>query len=90
MGVRLQTGTKEPFYQKYRTKIDAENDLRKRGIVNWRQVAQDGDVWRRGTGEQLVLLGYWSHIIIIIIIIIINDPIYSVSHPATNSTATGS
>jgi len=30
---------------------------RKTGIVNWRQVAQDGDGWRRATGEMLVLLG---------------------------------
>jgi len=30
---------------------------RKEGTVNWRQVAQDRDGWRRATGEVLVLLG---------------------------------
>ena len=34
---------------KDRWKDDVENDIRKRGIVNWRQVAQDRDGWRRVT-----------------------------------------
>jgi len=38
-----------------------ENDVRKNGIVNWRQVAQDRDGWRRATGEVLILIGKWSH-----------------------------
>jgi hypothetical protein len=29
----------------------------KMGTVNWRQVAQDRDGWRRATGEELILLG---------------------------------
>ena len=31
---------------KSRWKDDVEKDLRKLGIVNWRQVAQDRDGWR--------------------------------------------
>jgi hypothetical protein len=26
------------------------------GVVNWKQVAQDGDGWRRASGEALFLL----------------------------------
>jgi hypothetical protein len=32
-------------------------NLRRMGIVNWRQVAQDRDGWRRATREALILLG---------------------------------
>jgi hypothetical protein len=42
---------------KDRWKCDVENDIRKTGIVNWREVAQDRDGWRRATGEDLILLG---------------------------------
>jgi hypothetical protein len=34
---------------KVRWKDDVENDIRKIGIVNWRQVAQFRDSWRRAT-----------------------------------------
>jgi len=27
------------------------------GLVNWRQVVQDRDGWRKATGEVLILLG---------------------------------
>ena len=37
-------------------KYDVENDIRQMGILNWSQVAQDRDVWRRATGEALILL----------------------------------
>jgi hypothetical protein len=40
-----------------RWKGDVENDIRKLEIVNWRQVAQDRDGWRRATSEALMLLG---------------------------------
>jgi hypothetical protein len=30
-------------------------------IVNWRQVAQDRNGWRRATREALILLGQQSH-----------------------------
>jgi hypothetical protein len=33
------------------------NDIRKKGIANWRQVAQDRDGWSRATEERLILLG---------------------------------
>jgi hypothetical protein len=36
---------------------DVENDIRKMGIVNWRQVSQDRDGWRRATSEALILVG---------------------------------
>jgi hypothetical protein len=42
-------------------KHDVEKDIRKMGIINWRQIEQDRDVWRRETGEVLSFLGYWSH-----------------------------
>ena len=42
---------------KARWKDDVENDARKMGIVNWRQVAQDEDGWRTEAGEGLVLVG---------------------------------
>jgi len=33
-----------------------QNDIRRMRIANWRQVAEDRDGWRGGTGEGLVLL----------------------------------
>jgi hypothetical protein len=44
-----------------RWKDDVENAIRKMGIVNWRQIAQERDGWRRATGEALILLGLWNH-----------------------------
>jgi hypothetical protein len=43
---------------KSRWKGDVENDRIKPEIVNWRQVAQDRDVWRSATKEVLILLGW--------------------------------
>jgi len=42
---------------KSRCKNDVEIDVRKMEIVKWRQVAQDGDVWRIATGELPIFLG---------------------------------
>jgi hypothetical protein len=42
---------------KTRWKDDAENDIRKMGIVNWKQVAQDSVGWRRATGDAFNVLG---------------------------------
>ena len=42
---------------KTRREDDVEKGIRKMGIVNWRQVAQDRDRWGRATGEALILLG---------------------------------
>ena len=42
---------------KTRRKDDVENDVRKMGIVNWRQVAEIGDGWRTAIGEALIFLG---------------------------------
>jgi hypothetical protein len=42
---------------KARWKDDAENDIRKMGIVNWRQAAQDRDGWRAENRETFILLG---------------------------------
>jgi hypothetical protein len=42
---------------KARWKDEAENDIRKMGIVNWREVAHDSDGWRRANGEPFILLG---------------------------------
>jgi hypothetical protein len=42
---------------KSKRKDDVENDVRKMGIVNWRQVAQDGEGWSIATGEALIFLG---------------------------------
>ena len=42
---------------KARWKDDVENDVTKTRIVNYRQVAQDGDGWRTATGEGLNFLG---------------------------------
>jgi hypothetical protein len=41
---------------KARWKDDVENDIRKMGFVNWRQVAQDRDGWNRATREVLIFL----------------------------------
>jgi hypothetical protein len=38
-------------------KDDVKNDIRKMGIVNWMQVVQDRDGWRKATREVLILLG---------------------------------
>lgn len=38
-------------------KDDVQNDIRKMGIVSWRQVAQDMDGWRRANREEFILLG---------------------------------
>jgi hypothetical protein len=56
---------------KGRWKEYVENDVRQMGIVNWRQVEQDGDGWRRATKESFIFFGYCSHIIMIIKVIII-------------------
>ena len=45
-----------PVYTISRWKYDAENDVRKMGIVYWTQVAQDRDGWRT-TREAFILLG---------------------------------
>jgi hypothetical protein len=45
---------------KVKWKDDVENDVRQMGIVNWRQVGQDGDGWRRATEKALILFGQWS------------------------------
>jgi len=37
-------------------KDDVENGIRKIGIVNWIEVAQDRDGWRRATGRRLSFL----------------------------------
>jgi hypothetical protein len=31
------------------------------GIVNWRQVAQNRNEWRRTATEVFIFLGQWSH-----------------------------
>jgi hypothetical protein len=36
-------------------KDDVENDIRETGIINWRQVAQDRDGWRRETEEAIII-----------------------------------
>jgi len=41
-------------------KNDVENYMKRKkkmGTVNWRQVAQDRDGWRRVTRQELILLG---------------------------------
>jgi hypothetical protein len=38
-------------------KNDVENDIRKMGVVNWRQLGQDRDGRRREIREELILLG---------------------------------
>jgi hypothetical protein len=35
---------------------DEEGDMRKSGIVNWRQVAPYGDGWRRAVREALIIV----------------------------------
>ena len=36
---------------------DVENDTKKIRTLNWREVVQDRETWRRITGEVLTLLG---------------------------------
>jgi hypothetical protein len=60
---RLTYPKKRPKWRlKARWKDDVDNDIRKMGIFNWRQVAQDRNGWRRVIREALTLLGQWSHI----------------------------
>jgi hypothetical protein len=40
-----------------RREDDVDNDVRKMGIVNWKQVAQERDRWSTETTETLVLPG---------------------------------
>jgi hypothetical protein len=40
-----------------RMKGDMERDIRKMEIVNWRQLVQDRERWKRATSETLNLLG---------------------------------
>jgi hypothetical protein len=42
---------------KTRCKDDVENDIKKMGIVKWRQVAHDRAGWRRATRKVLILIG---------------------------------
>jgi hypothetical protein len=42
---------------KARWKDEAENDIRKMRIDNWKQIAQDTNGWRRATREALIPLG---------------------------------
>jgi hypothetical protein len=37
--------------------VNAKNDVTNMGIVNWRQIAQGRDGWRRATRKVIVLLG---------------------------------
>ena len=37
-------------------KDDVDNDIRKMGILDWREVVEDRNGWRRGTRETLTLL----------------------------------
>ena len=40
-----------------RWKDNMQNDIRNMGIVNWGQVAQDGDGWKRTSRQAAILLG---------------------------------
>jgi hypothetical protein len=42
---------------KARWKDDVENDIRRMGIFNWRQVAQNRNGWSRAAREALTLFG---------------------------------
>jgi len=42
---------------KARWKDAVGNDIKQKGIVNWRQVAQDRDGWSRATEETHIHLG---------------------------------
>jgi hypothetical protein len=42
---------------KGRRKDDVELDIRKMGVVNWRQLAQKREQWRKATSEALIILG---------------------------------
>jgi hypothetical protein len=53
----------KPTYQKRpkrrpnaKWKDDVENDIRKMGIVSWRQVTQDKDGWRTANRQEVILL----------------------------------
>jgi len=59
--------TKSPYTQNYLRrdlrldkKKNAENDIRRVRIINWRQVAQDRKEWRRETREAFILTEYWN------------------------------
>ena len=52
----LSVGMDDARNTKARWKDVVKNDIRKMGIVNWRQVAQDTN-GRRATGVALTLLG---------------------------------
>jgi len=45
--------------RKARWEDDVQNDTRKIGTVNWREVVQDRETWRRITREVLTVLGQW-------------------------------
>jgi hypothetical protein len=38
-------------------KDDVEHDIRKMGIGNWRQLAQNRERWRGATSEVLIIVG---------------------------------
>lgn len=38
-------------------KDDVKKDIRKTRIVNWRQIEQDRDVWRRENEDLFIVLG---------------------------------
>jgi hypothetical protein len=40
-----------------RSKDGVENDIRKMGIVSWREVKQDRNGWRKVTRDVLILVG---------------------------------
>jgi hypothetical protein len=40
-----------------RSKAGVENDIKKMGIVSWREVKQDRDGWGKVTREVLILVG---------------------------------
>jgi hypothetical protein len=42
---------------KARWEHDVKNDTRKIGTVNWREVVQNRETWRRITTEMLTVLG---------------------------------
>jgi hypothetical protein len=44
-----------------RWKGAVDNDIRKMGIFNWTQIAQDRNGWRRVTREVLTLYGQRNH-----------------------------
>jgi len=42
---------------KGRRKDDVEHDIRKVGVVNWRQLAQKRERWRKASSEALIIPG---------------------------------